>query len=247
MSVTRATVTTVAKSIAQDPGGTTKLLLADGDYDTAINEAIDVFRGDRPNLRVVHHTVVTAGFRAILKGTGAILSSSGLDRWVDGASQMRDVYLGYSTTIQNNRPLDRTFWRVLKEPTVVVLELLADALAVGEVLRLEFVSPHTVDMTNVASTSILEGDVTAFETLTAAKICEMTARRYVQNTGTSTFQNETVDRRTQSDIMAARAKDLLRAYAGMVGKGAGEVTAAAAVKKLVIPTLHGRGRLWRRD
>lgn len=244
---TRAIVTAAAKSIAQDPGSTNKLLLADGDYDTAITEAIDVFRGDRPNLRVVHYTVATAGFRFVLKGTGAILATSGLDRWIDGASQLRDVCLHYDTANQFNRSLDRTVWRVLREPNLVLLELLADSAGVGEVLRLEFVSPHTVHASDPTATSLLEGDVVAFETLTAAKICEMTARRYVQNTGTSTFQTETVDRRSQSDVMAARAKDLLKAYAAMVGRSGGEVSAASATKKMVIPTLHGRGRMWTRD
>jgi len=246
LSVTRAQVTSSAKSIAQDPSGATKLLLADADYETAIDDAIDAFRADRPNLRIVHHTVTAAGFRFVLKGTGAILSGTGLERWVDGASQLREVFTAYDTARQDNAPLERSFWRVRREPSLVVLELLAETAAVGSVLRLEFVSPHVVDAASATSTSLLEGDVTAFKVLTAAKICEMAARRYVQNTGSSTFQNDSVDRRTQSDIMASRAKDLMKEYSGIVGKSSGEAGAAAAVKKMVIPTLHGRGRLWPR-
>lgn len=248
MSVTRAIVRPAAKSIAQDPSSNARLLLTDpADYDQAITDALDLFRVDRANLRVVHYTVATAGFRFVLLGTGAILATTGLNRWVDGASQLRDLYLDYSTANQNQRPLDRTQWRVVREPSLVVLELLADSLSVGEVLRLEFVSPHVMHESDVALTSVLEGDITAIETLTAAKICQMTARRYVQNTGSSTFQNETVDRRSQSDIMAARAKELLTAYASIVGRADGEVPGAAATKKMVIPTLHGRGRMWIRD
>jgi hypothetical protein len=247
VSVTRAAVTTAAKSIAQDPGGTTKLLLTDGDYDLAIDQAIEHFRADRPNLRVVHHTVTVAAFRFVLLGAGFLAGLAGLDAWIDGASQLRDVFTGYRTDTPDNLPLERNNWRVRREPgPLVVLELLDGNATVADVLRLEFTAPHTIHASSAASTSLLAGDVRAFEILDAAKICEMTARRYVQNTGTSTFQNETVDRRSQSDIMAARAKDLLKQYGEIVGKASGEVAGAAATRKMEIATTHRRGRLWQR-
>lgn len=246
MSVTSATVITAAKVLAQDPGGSTKLLLADGDYLTAVLQGVDEFKGDRPNIRVSHVTIATTGFRVVLKGAGAVLPTSGVDRWVDGASVMRAVWPNYLTTRQDNTPLDQNDWRVRPEPAgLVVLELLRTTVAVGEVLRLEYSAPHTLHASDPAQSSILEGDVTAFEILTAAIICEMTARRYVQNTGTSTFQNESVDRRTQSDVMSARAKDLRKQYGALVGEsGDGGVAGYSTTKKMVIEPTHQRGRLW---
>ncbi len=244
MSIKRSDVTTAAKQIAQDPTSGATLLLAAGDYDLAIDQAIEQFSKDRPNLRTFHYTVTAAAFRFVLLGTGTILPTTGLDRWVDGGSQLVDVFHPYTVASQGtNKALDRNTWRVLREPSLVVLELLVVRPSSGT-LRLEFVTPHVVDATSPTATSILEADVKAFEMLTAAKICEMAARRYVQNTGSSTFQNETVDRRTQSDIMAARAKDLIKAYNILVGKAEGEIAAVGAVRKLLVPTTHARGRLW---
>jgi hypothetical protein len=242
VSVTRSQVIAAAKAIAQDPA-TVPLLLNDSDYDLAVDQALAQFSADRPNRRVVHYTVSAPAFRFVLQGTGAILPSTGLDRWVEGGSLMLDVYHPYDTTAQaQNVPLDRNTWRVLREPTLVVLELLAITPSSGT-LRLEYVTPHAVDAAQASATSIREADVKAFEILTAVKICEMAARRYVQNTGTSVFQAETVDRRSQSEVMAARAKDLLRVYHALVGKD-GEVVAAGGVRKLIVPTAHRRGRLW---
>jgi hypothetical protein len=249
VSVTRSTVTTAAKQIAQDPTSGATLLLAAGDYDLAIDQAIEQFRVDRPNLRIAHYDVTAAGFRFVLLGAGAILPTTGTDRWVDGGSRVVDVYQPYDVTSRDNVALDRNTWRVRREPgPTVLLELLAITPS-ADVLRLEYVTPHVVDAADVAKTSILEADVKAFEVLTAAKICEMTARRYVQNAGTSTFQNDTVDRRSQSDIMAKRAKELLATYGAMVGTstagdGSPSVVGAAAVKKLTVVPQHNRGRLW---
>lgn len=252
MSVIRSTVTTAAKAIAQDPGGGSQLLLQAGDYDLAIDAAIEHFKADRPNLRIYHYTVPSAAFRFVLFGTGTVLPTSGLDRWVDGGSRLVDVYTAYNTANQDNVALDRSTWRERREPgPLQVLELLADRPSSG-ILRLEYYTPHVVDAASTASTSILEADIKTFEVLTAAKICEMTARRYVQNTGTSTFQTDSVDRRSQSDIMAKRARELMEMYAQMVGKpvggdGVAGVAAAAQVKKMTITPQHHRGRLWHQE
>jgi hypothetical protein len=250
VSVTRAQATTAAKSIAQDPGGTAKLLLADGDYDSAIDEALEIFRADRPNLRIHDVVIAATGFRYVLGGTGSVLPTSGLQAWIVGGSQVRDVFLEYDAAIQDQTPIDRNLWLQRFVPPdgngpIEVLELRGDRAVVGSTMRLEYVRPHVIDASTAAATSILAADVKAFEVLVASKICEMTARRYVQNTGTSTFQSETVDRRTQSDVMASRAKNLREQYAAMVGKPTdGSVKGAGTVRKFDVLTQHRRGRLW---
>lgn len=248
---TRESIITAARAIAQDTGAdAARLLDQERDYSLAVDQAIEHFRMDRPNLRVTHYTVLAESFRFVLLGTGVILPTSGADRWIDGASALREVYHPYDTSSRENTPLDRNSYRVRREPgPKVVLELLSITPSSG-VLRLEYTAPHTVHQSDGAQTSILDGDLNAFHVLTAAKICEMTARRYVQNTGSSVFQNDSVDRRTQSDIMASRAKELMKTYGMLVGSGASDdgsgasVSAAAAVKKMAIATQHNRGRLW---
>lgn len=244
MSVKRPDLIERAKEIAQDPFAGPSLLSAPDDYRRAVEQALEHFTQDRPNNRAFHHPVTSSTFRFVLLGTGTILPTTGLDRWVDGGSFVVDVWHPYDVTSQGtNMPMDRNFWRVLREPTLVVLELLITAPST-DVLRLEYITPHVVDATNATLSSILEADVTPLQVLTASMICTMAARRYVQNTGSSTFQNETVDRRTQSDIMASRAKELMKAYDILVGKVAGAIAGVGAVRKIVVPTRHGRGRLW---
>lgn len=245
MAIARNTLTTNAKQIAQDPSSGATILLASGDYDRAIDQALELFRTDRPNVRVYHYTVAASAFRFVLAGTGLILPSSGLDRWVDGASDLLKVWHPYDTTAMDNQPLDGNDWAVVREPGPLVVLILRDYRPSSGVLRLEYRTPHEVHATDSAQSSILAGDVKALELLTAVKLCEMAATRYAQNTGSSAFQSESVDRRTQSDIMASRAKDLMKSYNAIVGKGGGgEVAGAAAVKKLEIQPTHGRGRLW---
>ena len=250
MSAKLSTFVDLARRIVQDPADRkANLLLEEVDYEECVDRAARLFGSDRPNRRIVHYTVTSSAFRFVLQGTGAILptSQTSLDRWIEGGSAVAAVYHPYLTTAQNQEPLDPNTWREVREPNLVILELLTIAPASG-VLRIEFLRPHVVHRTDATLTSILEADIQAFATLLGAEICFAAARRYVQNTGTSTFQNETVDRRTQSDIMAARAKDLMRGYGDMVGRGSGEsgVAAAGVVRRFDLTPLHGRGLLWPR-
>lgn len=252
MSITRATLRTKAQSVAQDPANTAKLLLTTpGDYDNAIDQALDTFKVDRPNRRVYHYTAVASTFRFVLLGSGAILPTSGLDKWIDGASRLDRVFVDYDVASDQNEPLERTQWRQRREPGPKdVLELNGIRPGVGRVLALEYFSPYQVHESTAAETSVLEGDQIALITLVAYHLCAMTSRRYVQNTGTSAFQNESVDRRTQSDIMASRAKELLARYGEMVGKGGGaeaggSMAAAGIARRLSYEsTGHRMGRLW---
>jgi hypothetical protein len=146
--------------------------------------------------------------------------------------------------------VDENTYRILREPAHVVLELLADTAAVGEILRLEFTKPHTIGDTP-AATTIQAADLDAFETLAASVILEGAAIRYAQNTGSSNLPGDLVDRRTQSDVMSSRAKSLRNLYYQMVGistgtNGAGSagVAPASAIKDLDVGTSHRGGLLW---
>lgn len=248
MSIKRPEAIHAAQVIAQDAGNL-RLLLNPTDYNVACDVALAHFGNDRPNHRVRHVTIGASSFVYVLGGTGTVLPTSGLDAWVNGSSEVLAVFTPYLTTTPDNVPIDPTQWSVVQDPPdgsgpITVLHLRSARPASGSVMRLEYVRPHVLDDADAALTSILAGDVAAFETLLAAKICEAAARRYVQNTGSSAFQTESVDRRTQSDVMASRAKDLVRQYGEIVGRASDSIISAAAIQKMSIPTSHGRGRLW---
>lgn len=239
MSTTRDLVILAAKSYAQDSAAT-PLLSAESDYDLTLSAALRTFDADVPNLGVVHYTVLAAAFRFVLSGVGAILS--GLNVWVDGRSSVLKVWHPYDTMVQGQVPLDPNVWRVVREPSVVILELL-DRTPSSGVLRVEVQTPHSVHADNPALSSVLAGDVDALELLTGIKILELAAARCAQNTGVSGFPTDSVDRRTQSDVFAARARDLKKQYDAMVGKG-GNVKAASALAELDVETAHAFGSLW---
>ncbi len=239
MSTTRALVIASAKGYAQDAVAT-PLLSTESDYDLALAAALKAFDADVPNLRVIHYTVLAPAFRFVLSGVGAILT--GLNAWVDGRSSIVKVWHPYDVTVQGQMPLDPNVWRVVREPTVVVLELL-DRTPSSGVLRLETTNPHVVHADDPTLSSVLAGDVDPLNLLTGIKILELAAARAAQNTGVSGFPTDSVDRRTQSDVYASRARDLKKQYDAMVGKG-GDVKAASALAELDVEATHAFGSLW---
>lgn len=214
MAETSSQILTAAKVLAQD-SGTPALLAGATDYDKAVDNARLEFGGDRPNKRIVHYTVVAAASRFVLAGTGAILS--GLDEWVSKRSRMEAVWCPYDTTNRDREPLSDEDWRVFEEPTVTALELQVQA-AVNDVLRLEFVVPHEIDIKDPALTTIVEDDLPALHLLTAAYILEMYAARSLQNTGNTGLMSDVVDRRTPLDQARSMAKDYRARYATLVGR-----------------------------
>lgn len=149
--ISRYSVRTTAKALAQDAGpGTSavgvQLLFTDpGDYNLVLLQALRLFSKDRPNTRVVDHTVATAGFRFVLSGAGALASLVGVDAWALGASQLQQVFLPWDATTQGAGPLDENVWRTVQDPgPTAVLELLDRSASIGQVLRLLFTAPHTL-------------------------------------------------------------------------------------------------------
>lgn len=243
MSTTRPAIIAAARSFAQETATTPIVAGQSSDYDLALAIALRHFSRDVPNVRIVHYTVTAAAFRFILAGAGAILT--GLNAWVGGASAMSAVWHPYSTASQGQAPLDVNDWRVLDEPTISVLELLSIAPTSGT-LRLEFVTPHTVNQTDVALTSVLPAHVEALQLRTAVEVLEMAARRAVQNTGNSGLPTDIVDRRSQSAEYHQRAKDLMATYRTLVGID-DHVGPASATRELdVSPSFAGFGGfLWK--
>lgn len=370
MALTQGQVIQRARTLVQESGHAALLTSAD-DYVRIFDLALAQFSMDRPNARVVHHTVTAAGFRYTLAGSGALAGLAGVDAWVPGSSYVRRVFHPYDTTSQANAPLESDEWRVTEEPAATVLELTTLAPSSG-VLRLEFVSPHRLDAiaatvpapsaptlalvgsagnlsagvyqyaivhrtangatipsatasvtvttpasagqvtvsitvptvegvetveiyrttaggsqlklvaalasptldsytdnladgslganaptTNTAGglSTVRQGDEQALVVLTASMVAQAVATRYVQNTGTTSLPGDVVNRNSQSEDMARRAKDLRAAYDRMIGAGAGAgagaggasgaQSAASTTKEFDLEPAHGAGFFFR--
>lgn len=252
--ILRPDLTLRAQQLAQDPlanGAGPGLLTGPNTYSLLVDSGLQLFAIDRPNERILDYTVLSSGFRLVLAGTGAILT--GVNAWDVDGSVLRELYLPWSATNQGAVPLDENTWRVLREPSATVLELLGTSAGIGDVVRLVYTTPYVVHETDIALTSLTSADIQPVATLIAYLICRLASVRYAQNTGSSSLPNDIVDRRSQSDIMASRAKDLRAIYDALVGRGGGEsgsvassgVPPASAIRDLdVTMTSHGLGMLY---
>lgn len=186
------------------------------DFATAITSAIERFGRDKPNTKYVHYTLPATAFRWQIAGSGSIAAFAS---WIAGYSYPLGVWLPYLATNQGAAPMDPNLYRVLEEPNgVVYLELLAGTGSAGQVLRVAFAVPHTID--DVSSTIPAPNEV-AFKTLASAYLMRIASRKAAQNTGTTGLPNDIVDRRTQSGDLNARAKDLFAEYAELMGLSTG--------------------------
>lgn len=147
MGISLGSVRVAAKQIAQNTPTTgslgVNLLLTDpDDFNVAVVQALQLFDSDRPNVRTVDHTVAVAGFRPILKGTGALAELTGADAW-PGTNLPKAVWYPWDVTSQGQEALDPNHYRIVQDPgPLTILELLIDSLVVGQVLRLQFTRPH---------------------------------------------------------------------------------------------------------
>lgn len=209
--------------------------------------ALPTLDADRPNERIVHHTVTSSAFRFVLSGSGALAGLTGLDAWVPGRSSVRRVWWPYDTATQGQSPLERDEWRVMKEPSLVVLELLTYTPASG-VLRIEFVNPHVIDADDEADSSVLAGDVPALTVLVGAQILMLYAARAVQNTGSTGLTSDVVDRRSQASEARSVSKALMERYASMVGRRpASESGPASAIGDMDLEFASPLGPVWPRS
>lgn len=258
MAITKAGLRAAAQILAQDQvgaaGGTGVQLLTTSttDYDAVINMALRLFCQDVPNLRVKDVTVAATGFLFTLVGSGAILGTdqaTDSDAWVDGSSAMMDVWLDYSDSDQGGAPIEGNSWRVRNAPSKILLELLGRSAQVGTTMRLEFTAPHFLHESDATKASVKPGTWDALVTLTASQILQIAATRMVQNTGNTGLPNDIVDRRSQSDIMRSRAKELFGIYGQMVGRmmssdGQAGVVPASGFKDLDVTSSMAGGLLW---
>lgn len=244
MAISTAALLTAAKLVAQD-STSTPLLLGDTSYAEAIAMALPTLDADRPNTRIIHHTVAASAFRFVLSGSGALAGLTGLDAWVVRRSAMRSVWWPYTTTTRAQEPLDRDSWRVIAEPGLVVLELLEDTPASG-ILRLEFTNPHVV-AASAGDSTILAGDVSALTVLVAAQILTMYASRAIQNTGNTGLPMDVVDRRSHSAEARAVAKVLMERYASMVGRTpSADAAPVSAIGDMDVQFATPLGPMWSR-
>lgn len=147
MGISLGSVRAGAKAIAQNTpvtGSTgVNLLLTDpDDFNVAIQQALRVFDTDRPNQRTVDSLVAAAGFRVVLKGTGALAGLVDADAWPGYALPVA-VFYPWDVSSRGQEPLDPNSYRIIQDPgPKTILEFLSDSLTIGQTLRLVFHRPH---------------------------------------------------------------------------------------------------------
>lgn len=179
-----------------------------------------------------------------------LLGTAGLDGWILDGSELTKVWMPYFAGVavgvaqQGQQPIPDNEWHTFDEPgPTTLLEFYGLASTPSTTLRLEFTSPHVVDENSAAYTSIRPKWVTAFTTLAAALLLRLVANRYLQNTGITGLPNDIVDRRSQSDQAASRAKEMLLIYRDLIGGGEPR-GAASGFKEMDVVSSHNRGSLW---
>lgn len=168
------------------------------------------------------------------------------DAWVDGYSDLRSISWPFVAAQQDPDSLDENTWRTALAPNNVTnVEFFNDSPATGDIIRLEFTAPHIVDETDASKSTIRQAFVEAVKVLAASFILQLAANKAAQNTGNTGLPNDVVDRRTQSDILRSRSKELREMYQVLVGKGStAELKGASAVKDMDVEPTHRLGMLW---
>lgn len=166
--------------------------------------------------------------------------------WLDGYSDLRAVWWPYLAAQQDTDPLDENGYRTALAPNNVTnLEFLSDRPATGDVIRVAFTAPHTLDETDASKSSVRQALVEAVKVLTASVILQLAANKAAQNTGNTGLPNDVVDRRTQSDIYRSRSKELRETYHVLVGKGGtSELHGASAIRDMDVEPLYPFGYFW---
>lgn len=167
------------------------------------------------------------------------------DSWLQGASSIDTLWFPYSDTVQGDEPNDPNTYRTRLIPGgITILEFMGDRPAVAQVIRLEFTKPHVIDEDESDRSTILAGDKDALVTISAAMILQVAANKAAQNTGNTGLPNDVVDRRTQSDVMRSRSKELMALYATLVGRGGSDnLKAASGFKDLDVEPSYRFGGL----
>lgn len=244
-----------ARVLAQDNSvNGVPLLNTPDDYQQVFDQAMRQFDRDRPNRRIVHLTATAGGSSEfILAGAGAVFTDPA-DAWVDGVSDLLAVWSPYLRADTDGVALDPDGYRILYEPNgVIILQLIDQTVSVGDITRFEYTRPHQVDNVDADTVggviSIRQADIEPFNLLLSSMILLLASTRAVQNMGTTGLPNDIIDRRTQSDLYAKRAKDLYTKYEAAVGIVTVDapVAAAAAVKDLPVSTSYPGGYLWLRN
>lgn len=246
------TVRLRAQQLAQDAGpaggtasGVQLLLTYPHDYDEAVTQALRQLTIDAPTQRVVDHTLTSDGWRLPLTGASALATLVGANAFVLGSSALQEVWAPYLATLAA-APLDWASWRTRLDPGDALILELVTALRTGDIVRLVFTAPHT--LTDTVNT-VPAATMTAVAVLAASVVLQIAANKAAQNTGTTGLPNDIVDRRTQSDILRSRSKDLREQYNLLMGRsakgiGGDTVRASSGFRDLDVPP-GPYGFLWR--
>jgi hypothetical protein len=207
-----ATITTKVRSLIQDTAG----LLAAGDLEGAIREAVERYSRDQPRQVVVDVAGDSVSYDLTLPAS-----------WVDGLSRV--VTIEYPAGARYPTLLSATGWRLYRTASTTKLRLLDVIPATGQTLRLTYTALHTLDgLDGAAATTIPATHTEAFASLAGALALYRLAARYISEQE-ATLNIDAVDRQGKTDLARRLADGLMRAYREEIGVSGGEAPALAVV------------------
>ena len=187
-----------------------------GDVDRAILAALAEYQIGRPRLRAAK-VAGTGAFDYQLDGV-----SPALPGWVQDFSDLGGVLYPYDQTKQRPTSLDRSEFVVLVLDTGIFLRFLDQIPAAGSFFLAQYTTPHSL---SASTSTVSPQDDDALEDLAASFCFGKLAAVYAQDTDAS-YQADSVNRPTKSDLYRKLAADLRKAYDQKMQSGAAATPAS---------------------
>ena len=194
------------------------------DRDAAIALAVSRYSGDRPR-RLVVDLVADGGHMLDLPA-----------EWQEGFSEIAS--LEYPIGRRPPAELSPAVWRLYEDPDGLSI-MLADSLAAGAEVRCTLTVAHQLDALTDTIPALHREPVAAYA---ASVLLDQLASATANNTD-STISADSVDRRSQSQEYAARAKAHRQRYLDALGVPAKKNTAHGVVVDLDLYDSRGQDRL----
>ena len=196
------------------------------DKDRILAQAVLVYSKDRPR-ELVHE----------LTGDGSAYDFALPSSWIEGLSNIIGKIEYPADDYQNPVYIEDDEWIFFKKLVLTVtttyIRFVTFTPANGKKARFLYNITHTL---NDTTNTIVENDIDAVVTLTAALCFWALAAKFAQNTDSS-LDADVIDYQRKSDTYAMLAKEKMAIYASLMGLGQEAKTAATARAGTVVKDL----------
>lgn len=155
-----------------------------------------------------------------------VIDNTNFPSWSDGFSEIKKVYYpaGEYQDPEDAR-IPREEFTIYETSSARYLRFTRTTPSGGKTIRVFYIAPHSVP--DSGNTTIYDADLGPFYNLAGSYCCFAIANKMAQSSE-STIGADAVAYRNKSDVFAARAKNLMKAYMDVMFP---EVTAAIAFRE----------------